>query len=86
MNIKSLIVVAGLAIPFAANAAETLPKDAMTISEVASKLEAQGYQNITEISWDDGVWEAEAVKGDTEYEIKLSATDGKILHEKEDKW
>ena len=81
-----MIAIAGLAVPFAATAADTLPKDAMSISEVASKLESHGYQNITEISWDDGVWEAEAVKGDKEYEIKLSATDGKIIHEEEDKW
>jgi len=87
MKFKSLIVLTGLALPFAAvNAAETMPKDTMMLSEIISDLESQGYENITEVSMDDGVWEVEVRKDSKEYELKVSPTDGKVLSEKEDRW
>lgn len=87
MKLKSLVVLAGLAVPFAGvHAAESMPEDAMKLSEIVSELESKGYDKITEVSMDDGVWEVDVKKNDKKYELKVSPTDGKVLSEEEDRW
>jgi len=87
MKLTLPITLLGLAIPFAAvNANQSMPKDAMKLSEIVSDLESKGYDKITEISMDDGVWEVEVNKDEKQYELKVSPTDGKVLSEEEDRW
>ncbi|HTN75456.1 MAG TPA: PepSY domain-containing protein, partial [Pirellulaceae bacterium] len=43
-----------------------------------------GYDDVTEISFDDGQWEVEAVKNDQPLEIHLHARTGKVLTEQAD--
>lgn len=70
-------------IPFA-NADERPPANGKSLLEVLATLEKKGYGPVTEISFDDGVWEAEAYKGDLAFEVSLDPVSGAVISEHRD--
>jgi hypothetical protein len=65
-------------------AGEKPPTNAVPLSEIVKSIEDKGYSPITEISIDNGVWEAEAYKGSEKRELKVSPTDGSIISDRPD--
>lgn len=59
-------------------------EDGKTIGEIAAILEEAGYMPVTEISYDDHYWEAEAYKNGEKRDLKLDPTSGKIISDKKD--
>jgi len=58
---------------------ETPPANAKPLSEVIKVLEDQGYRTITEVEFEDGVWEIEVHQSDgKEIEIKVDPVSGEI--------
>lgn len=58
---------------------EAPPANAKPLSEIIKALEDQGYKQITEIAFDDGVWEIEVRQADgTEVELKADPVSGDI--------
>lgn len=67
----------GLALACACGAA--LAQDAMTAPQVRAALEAQGYTNINDIEFDDGMWTADARSADgNRIELRIDAATGEI--------
>lgn len=71
------------AIPLA-SADEKPPADGKKLTEVLASLNDKGYAPIVEISFDDGVWEAEAYKDDTAFEVALDPSTGEVVSEHRD--
>jgi uncharacterized membrane protein YkoI len=67
-----------------ANADERPPADGMPLLEILSTLEDKGYGPVTEISFDDGVWEAEAYKDDLAFEVSIDPATGEVVSEHRD--
>ena len=67
-----------------AAASEKPPKDAMPLSEIVKNIEDKGYSPITEISFDEGAWEAEAYKKGYERELKIDPVSGEIISDQPD--
>lgn len=67
-----------------AAAEEKPPKNSMHLSSIVKSLEDEGYSPITEISFDDGVWEAEAYKNGQERKLKIDPLHAKILSDRPD--
>ena len=65
-------------------AGEIPPDNSMKLSEIVKSLESKGYSPITEISFDDGVWEAEAYKEGKERELKVNPVNAKIISDRPD--
>ena len=63
---------------------EPPPEDAMPLAELVRGLEEKRYTPITEISFDDGVWEVEAYKDDRGRELDVDPTSGEVLREHDD--
>ncbi len=59
MNHASLL---GIALVLAAGYA--LAQDGMTEAQVRAKLEAQGYEKVNDVKFEDGVWKADARSAD----------------------
>ena len=53
-----------LAIALVAAAGAATAQDALTEAEIRAKIEAQGYTNIDDVEFDDGVWTADARSAD----------------------
>jgi len=53
-----------LALALVATAGTVLAQDALTAAEVRAKLEAQGYTNVNDVEFEDGVWSADARSAD----------------------
>lgn len=67
----------GLALACASGAA--LAQDAMTAPQVRASLEAQGYTNINDIEFDDGMWTADARSADgNRIELRIDAATGEV--------
>lgn len=67
----------GLALACASGAA--LAQDAMTAPQVRASLEAQGYTNINDIAFDDGMWTADARSADgNRIELRIDAATGEV--------
>lgn len=55
----------------------------LTAAQVVSHLQAAGYTRITDVEWDDGVWEAEATNARRQrVELKIHPETGAVLREK----
>jgi hypothetical protein len=80
----SLIVITLLLGMSQAVAGEKPPENSMKLSEIVKSLESQGYSPITEISIDNGVWEAEAYKEGKERELKINPVNAKIISDRPD--
>jgi uncharacterized membrane protein YkoI len=55
-----------------------------SILDVVKSLEEADYAPITEISFDDGVWEVEAYKGEVAYELSIDPENGEVISEHRD--
>lgn len=76
-----------LAMPFGASMAladEAPPADAMPLSEVIKSVEDEGYERISDVSFDDGKWEVDAYKGEQKRDLEVDPHSGDILSDKED--
>lgn len=65
-------------------AGERPPEGSKPLVEIIQALESQGYEPITEISMDDGVWEVEAYKNNEERELRVNPLTGEILSDRRD--
>jgi hypothetical protein len=64
--------------------ADTPPRSAKPIAAVLELVTAGGYQSVTEISYDDGYWEVEALKGKAPVELHIDPKSGEIVRERAD--
>lgn len=55
-----------------------------SLLDVVKSLEEADYAPITEISFDDGVWEVEAYKADVPYELSIDPENGEVISEHRD--
>jgi uncharacterized membrane protein YkoI len=67
-----------------ASADERPPAEGTPLLKVLEILDDKGYGPVTEISFDDGVWEAEAYKGDAAFEVSVDPSNGEIVSEHRD--
>jgi hypothetical protein len=65
-------------------AREKPPENSMKLSEIVKSLESRGYSPITEISIDEGVWEAEAYREGKERELKINPVNAEIISDRPD--
>ena len=86
MNYKttSLIAIALSLGMTQAIAGEKPPENSMNLSEIVKSLESKGYSPITEISIDDGMWEAEAYKEGKERKLKINPVNAEIISDRPD--
>lgn len=68
-----------LALALVAAAGTVLAQDALTAAEVRAKLEAQGYTNINDVEFEDGVWSADARSADgNRVDLSINPSTGEI--------
>lgn len=87
MNVKNAIypVVLAALFPLSAIAGDKPPADAKNILDVAKALQDAGYEQITEIEYDDNYWKAEIyTKEGQKRDIKVDPTTGEIVKDKRD--
>lgn len=63
---------------------DTPPRSGMGIPALLDSVAKAGYDSITEISFDDGEWEVEALKDGTPVELHVDPDSGRILSERSD--
>lgn len=84
---RSTLMASLAAIPFAAPVAlaDEAPEAGSTpLSEIIASVEDAGYDRISEVSMEDGVWEIDAYKGDDARELEVDPQTGEILSDEED--
>ena len=59
----------------------TLPEGALPLSELALRLERDGYDPILEIEFEDGAWEVEAYKDGQVVEVEVDPLSGVVKPE-----
>ncbi|KRG66894.1 hypothetical protein ABB27_12115 [Stenotrophomonas terrae] len=58
-------------------------QDALTAPQVRAQLEAQGYTNVSDVKFDDGMWEADATNADgKKVDVKLDPRTGTVYPDK----
>ena len=58
-------------------------QDALTAPQVRAQLEAQGYTNVKDVKFDDGMWEADATSADgKKVDVKLDPRTGTVYPDK----
>lgn len=58
-------------------------QDALTAPQVRAQLEAQGYTNVRDVKFDDGMWEADATSADgKKVDLKLDPRTGTVYPDK----
>lgn len=57
----------------------------MPLSRIVKIIEEKGYSPVTEISIDNGVWEAEAYKGLEKRELTVHPANGELISDRPDK-
>jgi len=75
-------IVLAAAIGSVAIAAEILPAKALPLSTILETLEKGGLTGITDVDYDDGVWEVEGFRGTNAVEAHVDPLTGKVLYEK----
>lgn len=63
---------------------DKLPANALKLSEIISALEQQGFHPVTDVEFDDGVWEIDAYRGREKRELHVDPKTGQILRDRED--
>lgn len=58
---------------------EIPPEGSIPLSEIIANLEINGHTWITEVEFEDGVWEIEFVSGDEKYELEIDPMTGEAL-------
>lgn len=84
MNCKYLAVALAAALPLSSLADQLPPADGKTISDVIETLEKEGYNQITEVQYDDKQWEAEAYKNGERRSVYIDPMSGEITKDKKD--
>lgn len=79
-----LLLASLVVVPRASRADEKPPSESKPLVEIVAGLEKQGFAPIVEISFDDGVWEAEAYKDDTAFELSIDPSSGEVVAEHRD--
>ena len=58
-------------------------QDALTAPQVRAQLEAQGYTDIKDVKFEDGMWEADATSADgKKVDVKLDPRNGTVYPDK----
>jgi hypothetical protein len=73
-----------MAISVASRADEKPPVDVKRLLDIVNGLEEMGYTPIVEVSFDDGVWEVEAYKGQAAFELLVNPKTGEVVSEHPD--
>lgn len=82
MQVPAHRYAAPLALALALAAAAATAQDAMTEAQVRATLEAQGYTNVNDIEFDDGMWEADARSADgNRVDLRLDPETGEVYPE-----
>jgi hypothetical protein len=63
---------------------EIPPEDALPASAILAKLEAQGYAQIIEAEFEDGVWEVTYVRNGEELELNADPITGEVVTEEQE--
>lgn len=63
---------------------EIPPRSAMPLSAVLKSLTDAGYDDVTEVSFDDGLWEVEALRRGESLGLRIHPDSGKVLREYSD--
>jgi hypothetical protein len=58
--------------------------NALKLSDVIKQLELQGLHPISDVEFDDGVWEIDAWRGNDKRELTVDAQTGKVLRDRDD--
>ena len=58
---------------------EIPPEGSIPLSEIIASFEIEGHTFITEVEFEDGVWEIEFVSGDEKYELEIDPMTGEAL-------
>jgi len=56
------------------------PVGSVSLASLLQSVEKQGYQAITEVSFDDGEWEIEALQGTNPVGLRITPQSGDIRH------
>lgn len=60
-------------------ATPAVPADAMTAPQVRASLESQGYTDVNDVEFDDGLWKADARSADGKrVEVRIDPASGKV--------
>lgn len=58
-------------------------QDALTAPQVRAQLEGQGYTNVKDLKFEDGMWEADATSADgRKVDVKLDPRNGNVYPDK----
>lgn len=60
------------------------PADAKKLSEIIKGLEAEGYTDINEVSFERKKWEVEAIRDRTKRELRVDPITGKVVSDRVD--
>jgi hypothetical protein len=83
--IRLLLLALLLALTTPVSAREDVPPPgALKASEVAASLEAQGFDPIVDMEFDDGRWEVKAFRDGRKRELRVDPMDARILSERDD--
>ena len=78
--IQALALAVSMAV--AGGAAAQQADDAMTAPQIRASLESQGYTNVNDVEFDDGVWKADARSADGQrVELRIDPATGKVYPE-----
>jgi hypothetical protein len=58
---------------------EIPPEGSVPLSEIIASIEIEGHTWITEVEFEDGVWEVEFVVGDEGFELEIDPMTGEAL-------
>ncbi len=64
--------------------ADAPPRSGKQLAAVLELVAAKGYTSVTEISFDDGYWEVEAMKGGASVELQVDPQSGAGVSERSD--
>ncbi|WP_313319055.1 PepSY domain-containing protein [Stenotrophomonas sp.] len=66
-----------------AGASAAQAQDALTAPQIRAQLEAQGYTDVKDVKFDDGMWEADATSADGKrVDVKLDPRTGTVYPDK----
>ncbi|MFC4729070.1 PepSY domain-containing protein [Coralloluteibacterium thermophilus] len=57
---------------------------ALTADDIKASLTAEGYANVRDVEFDDGLWKAEADRNGRKVELRLDPEDGRVVTERDD--
>jgi hypothetical protein len=64
---------------------EIPPEGSLPLSEIIANFEIAGHTAVTEVEFEDGVWEVEFVVGDEKYALEIDPMTGEALSDEPQK-